>query len=396
MSFNIALSGLRSVNQELSVISNNIANSSTAGFKSSRAEFAAIYAGGQGGGVEMSTASQNFDKNGDTIATGRGLDLAISGAGFFVLKNANGQTSYTRAGMFQSDKDNYLVASDGARLQGYGINGAGELQNGVVGDLQVTASSIAAKASTKLEMGANLKADAEVPTTAPFDMDDSKSYNYSQSSKVYDSLGVQHTVTQYYVKTGENQWAVHSSVDGAAATKMTDLTFDTKGQLIVPADSKASLSFAATGADAVNLEIDLSKMSQYASEFSTNRNQADGYTSGDLTGVRVDKDGGVYAMFTNGQSLIQGQLIMANFANPNGLLQANNTRWEQSFSSGQPTIGTPGSGVLGSLSAGAYEGSNVDLTGELVNLMGAQRNYQANAKTISSSSEMTKILFNSF
>lgn len=133
MSFSIGLSGLRAVNQELSVISNNVANASTAGFKSSRAEFAAIYGGGQAGGVEMNNVSQNFDRNGDVTRTGRGLDLAISGNGFFVLKDGNGQTSYTQAGMFQRDASNFLTTASGTRLQGYTTNEAGELQSGVVG-----------------------------------------------------------------------------------------------------------------------------------------------------------------------------------------------------------------------------------------------------------------------
>ncbi len=167
MSFSIGLSGLRAVNQELSVISNNVANASTAGFKSSRAEFAAIYGGGQAGGVEMNNVSQNFDRNGDVMRTGKGLDLAISGSGFFVLKDSNGQTSYTRAGMFQRDASNYLTTANGTRLQGYTTNDAGEQQSGVVGDIQVKAGSLPAKASDQLEFVANLKADASIITPPP-------------------------------------------------------------------------------------------------------------------------------------------------------------------------------------------------------------------------------------
>ncbi|ENO3978595.1 flagellar basal body protein FlaE [Aeromonas veronii] len=400
MSFSIGLSGLRAVNQELSIISNNVANASTAGFKSSRAEFAAIYGGGQAGGVEMNNVSQNFDRNGDMTRTGRGLDLAISGSGFFVLKDGSGQTSYTRAGMFQRDNANYLTTAGGTRLQGYTTDDAGKLQSGVVGDIQVKAGSLPAKPSDKLEFVANLKADASIiPVDPKFDPNKSNTFSYSQSSKVYDSLGTEHTVTQYFVKKGTNAWDVHYSFNGADVTPAAGakMIFDPNGKLDTGASTiPPSLALKPAGASPIELQLDMSRVSQYASDFNATRNQSNGYTAGDLTGVRVDGDGGVYATFTNGQSLLQGQVVMANFTNPNGLLQTNNTSWQQSFSSGQPVLGAPGTGTLGKLTAGAYESSNVDLTGELVSLMTSQRNYQANAKTISSADKMSQILFNSF
>ncbi|PTT49734.1 lateral flagellar hook protein FlgEL [Aeromonas sp. HMWF015] len=400
MSFSIGLSGLRAVNQELSIISNNVANASTAGFKSSRAEFAAIYGGGQAGGVEMNNVSQNFDRNGDMTRTGRGLDLAISGSGFFVLKDGSGQTSYTRAGMFQRDNANYLTTAGGTRLQGYTTDDAGKLQSGVVGDIQVKAGSLPAKPSDKLEFVANLKADASIiPADPKFDPNKSNTFSYSQSSKVYDSLGTEHTVTQYFVKKGTNAWDVHYSFNGADVTPAAGakMIFDPNGKLDTGASTiPPSLALKPAGASPIELQLDMSRVSQYASDFNATRNQSNGYTAGDLTEVRVDGDGGVYATFTNGQRLLQGQVVMANFTNPNGLLQTNNTSWQQSFSSGQPVLGAPGTGTMGKLTAGAYESSNVDLTGELVSLMTSQRNYQANAKTISSADKMSQILFNSF
>ncbi len=400
MSFSIGLSGLRAVNQELSIISNTVANASIAGLKSSRAEFAAVYGGGQAGGVEMNNVSQNFDRNGDMTRTGRGLDLAISGSGFFVLKDGSGQTSYTRAGMFQRDNSNYLTTAGGTRLQGYTTDDAGKLQSGVVGDIQVKAGSLPAKPSDKLEFVANLKADASIiPADPKFDPNKSNTFSYSQSSKVYDSLGTEHTVTQYFVKKGANAWDVHYSFNGADVTPAAGakMIFDPNGKLDTGASTiPPSLALKPAGASPIELQLDMSRVSQYASDFNATRNQSNGYTAGDLTGVRVDGDGGVYATFTNGQSLLQGQVVMANFTNPNGLLQTNNTSWQQSFSSGQPVLGAPGTGTMGKLTAGAYESSNVDLTGELVSLMTSQRNYQANAKTISSADKMSQILFNSF
>ncbi|ENY71411.1 flagellar hook protein FlgE [Aeromonas diversa CDC 2478-85] len=406
MSFNIGLSGLRAVNQELSVISNNVANASTAGFKASRAEFAAIYSGGQAGGVEVANVSQNFDRKGDVLRSGRPLDMAISGNGFFVLKDANGQTSYTRAGMFRKDADNYLVSNiSGKRLQGYGIGANGQLQTGVVGDIQVSSASLAAKPSDKLEFVGNLKADASKITVTPFDPNKAETYNFSQSSKVYDSLGIEHSLTQYFVKTGDNAWQINYTFDGKvmetgtpAAALSTPLKFKPDGTIDfgTPAVLPPKLDLAPPGADPIKLEVDLSKLSQYGSDFNVTRNQSNGYGAGELTGVSVDDKGGVYAMFTNGQRLQQGQVVMANFTNPDGLMQSDNTSWVQTFSSGQPVMGAPGTGTLGSLATGGYESSNVDISSELVGLMTAQRNYQANAKSISSADKMTQVLFNSF
>ena len=392
MSFSISLSGLRAVTEELDVISQNIANVNTAGYKASRAEFAALYGGGQPSGVEVNNVSQNFEKDGNVVSSGRTLDLAISGSGFFVLKD-NGQNVYTRAGMFQKNSDNYIVNASGQKLQGYGVNDDHQLLSGAVTDLQVSSASIPAKASTKVDFVANLKADAST-ISSTFDPTDATSYNYSQSGSVYDSLGVEHTLTQYFVKTGTNSWDAHYYVDGASVQTQA-LTFNSDGTLATPA-SAVSLSLTPAGADPMTVSVNVSDMSQYASDFSVTRNQADGYTAGDMTGVQIESDGSLMAVYSNGQSLLQGQVVMANFANPTGLRQGDNTTWYQTFSSGQATIGAPGSGSLGSLSSGSYEGSNVDLSSELVSLMTSQRNYQANAKSISATDKMTQVLFNSF
>lgn len=404
MSFSIGLSGLRAVSEELNVISHNIANVNTAGFKAGRAEFAALYSGGQAGGVEMNNVSQNFDRNGDVVTSGRALDLAISGSGFFVLSDSKGQVAYSRAGMFQKDAENRIVASNGMALQGYGVNADGQLVPGVIGDLKVTAANVPAKASTKVDFVANLKADAsKVDTTAAgytFDPNDASSYNFSQSGKLFDSLGVEHTLTHYFVKTGDNTWRTHYYVDGkpvqsGGADQVQDLVFKADGSLQSPTGN-VTLNLSPAGANPMAVELNVSGLSQYASDFNVSRNQSDGYTAGDMTGVRIEQDGSLMAVFSNGQSLLQGQIVMANFANSSGLQQGDNTTWTQTFSSGQPTLGVPGTGTLGSLTSGSYEGSNVDLTGELVNLMTAQRNYQANAKSISAADKMTQVLFNSF
>lgn len=400
MSYSIGLSGLRSTNEQLNVISQNIANVNTSGFKSGRAEFSSVYSGGSAGGVEVAAISSNFDRDGDVVNTGRAMDLAISGRGFFVLNNG-GETAYTRAGSFVRNASNYIETSSGARLQGYPVDANGALLSGVISDLKVGTGTLPAKASSSVEFAANLKSDSAAPVTV-FDPADIKPdmYNYSQSGKVYDSLGTEHVLTQYFVKSAApatNEWTAHYFIDSkpAGTTATQTLTFDTSGNITSPTGS-VTLSQAITGADPLSIKISMTNMSQNAASFSLSRNETNGYGAGDLKTIRIDDDGSLYGVYTNGQDKLQGKVILANFANPNGLRQGDNTTWGQSFASGAPTVGLPSSGTLGSLTSGAYEGSNVDLTGELVSLMTAQRNYQANSKTISAAEKMTQVLFNAF
>ncbi|WP_318455330.1 flagellar hook protein FlgE [Photobacterium leiognathi] len=396
MSFDIALSGLDATNVQLNTISNNIANVSTSGFKESRTEFSAVYNGMQAGGVEVAAISQNFDKTGSITGTGRPLDLAISGSGFFVTKDHTGQTLYTRSGVFGSDKDNNIVSNNGAKLQGYTVDANNNLQAGAVGNLKITTASLPAKATDKLAFVANLDARSSVidPAINPFDPNSTDSFNSSYTSKVYDSLGNPHTVTQYFTKTNANEWQVNVVVDGAATPSQTqNVVFNTDGTLQSPT-APFAVNFNPAGADAANINIDIAGTTQFGADFGVSTNAPNGYTSGELAGVRVEDNGMVFATYTNGQSQLQGQVMLADFANPQGLVKTNGTSWIQSFSSGAPVNGAPGTGTLGGLVAGALEGSNVDLTSELVSLMTAQRNYQANAKTISTSDKLTQSLFN--
>ncbi|PSV04367.1 flagellar hook protein FlgE [Photobacterium leiognathi] len=396
MSFDIALSGLDATNVQLNTISNNIANVSTSGFKESRTEFSAVYNGMQAGGVEVAAISQNFDKTGSITGTGRPLDLAISGSGFFVTKDHTGQTLYTRSGVFGSDKDNNIVSNNGAKLQGYTVDANNNLQAGAVGNLKITTASLPAKATDELAFVANLDARSSVidPAINPFDPNSTDSFNSSYTSKVYDSLGNPHTVTQYFTKTNANEWQVNVVVDGAATPSQTqNVVFNTDGTLQSPT-APFAVNFNPAGADAANINIDIAGTTQFGADFGVSTNAPNGYTSGELAGVRVEDNGMVFATYTNGQSQLQGQVMLADFANPQGLVKTNGTSWIQSFSSGAPVNGAPGTGTLGGLVAGALEGSNVDLTSELVSLMTAQRNYQANAKTISTSDKLTQSLFN--
>ena len=396
MSFNIALSGLDATNTELNTISHNIANASTYGFKGARTEFAAVYNGMQPGGVEVASISQNFDKNGSVSGTGRAMDLAINGNGFFVTKDSAGQLLYTRSGVFGTDKDNYVIGNTGAKLQGYSVDGNNNLLTGATGDIKISTSSLAAKATDKMDFIANLDATNSIvdQTVNPFDPNNTDSFNSSYTTKVYDSQGKPHTVTQYFTKTADNAWEVNVQVDGGAgAVSTVAMTFNPDGSIATPTGAY-NVSFPAAGANPMSIDIDLSGSTQFGTGFGVSTNNPNGYTSGELAGVRVEDNGMVYATYTNGQSQLQGQVVLADFANPQGLSKVSGTAWTQSFSSGAPVMGVPGSGTLGDLTPGALEGSNVDLTSELVNLMTAQRNYQANAKTISTNDKLTQALFN--
>lgn len=267
---------------------------------------------------------------------------------------------------------------------------------GSVGNIQVSTSSLNAKATDKLDFVANFDASAKAIDKAvtPFDPADPTSFNSSYTTQVYDSLGNSHTVTQYFTKTADNAWEVNVQVDGGKTPVSTiPVTFNKDGTLAAPTGS-FNVAFPAAGANAMSVDINLKGSTQFGAAFGVSTNSPNGYTSGELAGVRVEDNGMVYATYTNGQSQLQGQVVLADFANTQGLAKVSGTAWTQSFSSGAPIMGVPGSGTLGNLTPGALEGSNVDLTSELVALMTAQRNYQANAKTISTSDKLTQALFN--
>lgn len=398
MSFSIATSGLNAVTEQLNTISNNIANSGTVGFKSGRTEFSALYAQTQALGVGVAGTTQSITKGGSITSTGTALDLAINGNGFFMVRDSAGTTAYTRAGYFGTDSSGNLVNNLGMYLQGYPVDANGTLQVGTIGNLSISSGSIAAKATDTIDFTANLDARAELPETENFVPTDNTSYNNSYTTQVYDSLGREHTLNQYFVKTGDNTWEVHyymgdepvTDADGNPVTQQ--LTFSTEGVLTDPSGA-VTLTAAIPGAEDMTLGLTYNGTTQYGSDFSVSKNKGSGYASGERTGQAIDEDGSVYATFSNGERLLQGQLVLANFTNPNGLSSQDGTTWAQTASSGTPLTGTPGTGLLGAITSGALESSNVDLTSELVGLMTAQRNYQANTKVISTNDSMMSALF---
>jgi len=434
MSFNIGLSGLYAANKSLNVTGNNIANVATTGFKSSRAEFQDQYAASirgagsstqVGSGVSTAAVSQQFTQGNLTTGTGRGLDLAIQGNGFFMVSN-NGEKLYTRAGAFHTDKDGFVVDAGGNNLQGYSVNADGSVVNGVLGDLKVDFSNLPPSPTGKITIASNLNSSADLPKITPFDATNPDSYNTTYSTDMFDTQGNHHTLDQYFAKTGTNTWTMYTLVDGRnaanpAATPVvadaTNLTFNSDGSLDttalatsgnmtvnadgtftlnnwVPASKNAAGNWVVNGAAAKpgGIKVDMLATTQTNSAAGATLQNPDGYAAGQMTDLQVDASGKLFATYTNGPSRVIGEVALTNFANVQGLSPAGGTAWRQTFASGAPVTGAPQTGTLGYVQGQALEDSNVDLTSELVNLIQAQSNYQANAKTISTESTIMQTI----
>jgi flagellar hook protein FlgE len=389
MSFDIALSGIQAINQSLETTSNNIANAATYGFKSSRANFASVYAGTAANGVQIGSLTQTIGQNGSTQTTGRALDAAIDGRGFFVSRDPLGGLTYTRVGIFSTDTKGYLIDSNGKKVQGYGPANGGAL--GIMGDIQVPTGQIPAVATTKVNFVGNLSSDWK-PIAGTPNPSDSTTYNMVKQSVAYDSLGAQHTVSSYFVKTGDNTVDVYYAVDSAGTpTKGATLTFDNQGALASGGTSTVAIP-ATGGAAASSVAFDYTGTTRFAGEATTTTNRSDGYASGAFIGVELSKDGSLVAKYSNDQSQVVGTVAIATFANEGGLQAISDTSWTANADSGAALYSAPGVGLSGKLNTGALEGSNVDITSELVGLMTSQRNYQANSKVLTTENQMMQAL----
>jgi len=400
MVFSTAISGMQSAMTDLNVIGNNIANANTTGFKKSRAEFSDVYAATNvgvgsntpGAGVNTARVAQQFSQ-GTVDFTNNALDLAINGNGFFIMDD-NGSQVYSRAGALGLDREGYVVNSKNQKLVVYTADSAGNI-SGATGPMQVSTADIPPQASTSLTIGLNLDSSATVPVNA-FNPTDSSSYNNSTSATLYDSLGNSHTATTYYVKSGSNAWNSYLYVDGTSVSGPDALAFSNTGALTSPASGTITTpSFTPSGGGApMTLTLDYSGATQYGSGFGVNSIVTDGYTTGHLSGLDVDGQGVIFARFTNGQSKVQGQVALANFANPQGLQPMGDNNWAETYSSGSALKSTPGTSNLGVIQSGALESANVDLSQELVNMIVAQRNFQANAQVISTADQVTQAVIN--
>jgi flagellar hook protein FlgE len=404
MSFSIALSGLNAASADLGVTANNIANANTIGFKSSRAEFGDVFGAtayglartASGQGTRLLQVAQQF-KQGNMNYTDNALDLAINGEGFFTVKDAGG-LAYTRAGAFGADREGFVVNSSGQRLQVYppSAGGAG-FDTARLTDLQLASGESPPRASSALDVQANLPANEAAPTTTPFDPDDPTSYNRTTSVTVFDSLGAPHTANLYFVKgASPNEWTLNVTVDGNTAGAATPLVFSESGTLTTPAGGNVALGAVTltNGAAPLDLNFDLNSTTQYGERFNVSQIAQDGYTTGRLTGLEVTDEGIVQGRYSNGQAISLGKVAMASFANPQGLQKLGDNGFAETYASGAAVRGEAGSGSLGSIQSGALEASNVDLTAQLVNMITAQRNFQANAQMIQTSDQITQTIIN--
>ncbi|WP_104178633.1 flagellar hook protein FlgE [Cryobacterium sp. Y50] len=384
------ISGLRSHQAMLDVTGNNIANVNTTGFKASAAQFqdtlsqltsgAGAPQGEVGGtnpaqiglGVQVAGISTNFSQ-GSSQATGKSTDLLISGDGLFITK-MGGETLYTRAGSFDFDSAGRLVTPDGAIVQGWGAN------NGVVADGGPTSNItlpvgaiIGATPTTTAAFGGNLPSDAEDGTVLTRDFE------------VFDDLGESSTVTLTFTRD------LTSTPDGWTVADKANTTSTT----LTSGTGTATGTFTGAGTLTVGgIVIDLSELKGFSGLTSVSGAADDGNAAGTLNSYTLSADGTLVGLFSNGEQLAIGRIALANFVNPGGLEKAGGSAYRATFNSGEPAVGTAGTNGLGSLSSGALEMSNVDLSQEFTNLIVAQRGFQANARIITTSDEVLQELTN--
>ncbi|QLM08564.1 flagellar hook protein FlgE [Escherichia fergusonii] len=399
MAFSQAVSGLNAAATNLDVIGNNIANSATYGFKSGTASFADMFAGSKVGlGVKVAGITQDFT-DGTTTNTGRGLDIAISQNGFFRLVDSNGSVFYSRNGQFKLDENRNLVNMQGLQLTGYPAAGTPPtIQQGAnPTNISIPNTLMAAKTTTTAAMQINLNSSDPLPTVKTFDASNADSYNKKGSVTVFDSQGNAHDMSVYFVKKKDNTWQVYTqdSSDAASqATAATTLEFNANGMLV-----KGETANITTGAinGAVPATFSLSFLNSMQQNTGANNIVAttqNGYKPGDLVSYQINDDGTVVGNYSNEQTQLLGQIVLANFANNEGLASEGDNVWSATQASGVALLGTAGTGNFGTLTNGALEASNVDLSKELVNMIVAQRNYQSNAQTIKTQDQILNTLVN--
>ena len=436
MSFQQGLSGLNAASKNLDVIGNNIANSGTYGFKDARAEFADAYAAalnGAGGnqvgiGTTLQSVAQQFTQ-GNITTTENPMDLSINGGGFFQVSDGVNPARYSRNGQFKVSKDGFVVNNNGLKLLGYPANGAGVIQPGTAQPLLLPTGGIPPAVTTAVKMEFNL--DSRVKATAPgggtgtgINLKDATTYNNATSMTVYDAKGQDVAVTFYFQRAasaanGNDVWNVYATANG------TPLATDSSGAAI-PLDANGNpttpytkITFPATGGSPVSptapiamsvpagtsargyptlaipgIQLNMTGATENGSSFAVTSLTQDGYAPGQLTGIQVANNGIIQARYSNGQSKPAGQIELASFRNPQGLQATGGNVWVRTVASGDAVVGVPGDGNMGSLQSGALEESNVDLTAELVNMVTAQRAYQANAQTIKTQDQVLQTIVN--
>ncbi|HMH88456.1 MAG TPA: flagellar hook protein FlgE [Steroidobacteraceae bacterium] len=402
--FSIALSGLTAASSDLDVTANNVANADTVGFKQSRAEFADVFAAGAvnlntsaiGEGVRLSTTAQQFTQ-GNIGSSGSNLDLAISGDGFFTLQDPSNGIVYTRNGQFSENKNGDVVTATGQALQVYPPTSTGGFNTGALTNLNLQTAQSSPLATTSGTVILNLPAGSTPPTGGAFDPANPATYNQSTSTTVFDSLGNSFPATFFFTQTAApGVWNVNLTVNNVLDPTTNQLTFSPTGAVTPPASGALNFpGFAPTdGAAAMDMTFNFAQSTQFGGGFGVTSLVQNGFTTGQLSTVSIDPTGVVSAVYTNGRSTQLGQLALSNFPSPQGLKQLGNTTWAETFSSGTHISGTAGSSGFGAIQSGALEASNVDLTTELVNMITAQRAFQANAQVITTANQLSQTVIN--
>ncbi|RKP44393.1 flagellar hook protein FlgE [Trinickia fusca] len=421
MGYQQGLSGLAASSNDLDVIGNNIANANTVGFKQSQAQFADVYANTIatsvndqiGIGTQLANVQQNFSQ-GTITTTGQALNVAINGTGFFQMSN-NGSLTYSRNGVFQLDKNGFITNAQGLKLMGYTASAGGVVNTAQTVPIQVPTTNIPPVTTQNIVAQMNLNAQDTVPTVAPFSATNNLTYNYQTSIQVFDSLGGSQQVNMYFAKAGANQWNVYAGTSTGTINQVGQVNFSTSGALVAPttpmpapvppsttpqttSPSTGELTFTIPNTDGSatpqSITLNLNGSTQFGSKDGVTNLTQDGFASGQLTNFSIGADGTLTGNYSNGQSQALGQIVLANFNNPNGLQDLGGNEYQQTAASGVPQISAPGSTNHGTLTGGAVEQSNVDLTSQLVNLITAQRNYQANAQTIKTQQTVDQTLIN--
>ena len=374
MGFQYGLSGMNAASKNLDVIGHNIANANTTGFKGSRTEFSELFGSAVGAsssntvgqGVGVTGVTRQFGQ-GNVSITGNNLDVAINGAGFLGLSMPDGSTAYTR--VVSRTVEPIILPID----------------RGIVG-----------QKTTELAVKLNLDGEASNYN----DANDEPPYTtYSSSLNIYNSQGEAIPVDLYFTKTDVNTWRVSKSVDGGARTDMSDVVYDNDGKFesqtaVIAADEGQEITANEADGTDFTVAVDLSGTTQFASRFSVSKISQDGYAAGDLNGLSIEADGTVRARYSNGLNLSQGKLALFKFNNAQGLAATTGGNFIETVTSGAPVSGEPNTSNFGGLQSGALEESNVDLTAELVNMMTAQRSYQANAQTLKTQDQVLSTLVN--
>ena len=399
MAFSASINGLMAAQQDMGVISNNIANVGTVGFKRSDTLFSEIYtaavgpaeADGSSDGV-LTRVRSDFGQGGFEF-TSSPLDLAIDGQGLFVLRNGQ-ETSYTRAGAFRLDSNGFIVTEGGANVQGFAADAEGQI-SGALSDLQIGAALLEQKTTENINIGGNLDSRASAPSTTPFDPANPESYSFSAATTIFDSTGTARQVSLFFVKNdiAPGQFTLSARVDDALQPESVLLEFTATGEIDPASDSELVLaSYQQAEGAAPPVTIDLSNLTSFGVTSSVSSITQDGFPAGELTGFAFDKSGIAYASYTNNEVRAVGQIALATFRNTQGLESNGKTTFTESATSGLAEIGKPDAGVRGFIRPNALESANVDLTVELLALIEAQRSFQSIAQAIQNENEASDAL----